>query len=69
MIEHGKIFPRKGMLMGDMLGAKITVTSMPSSAYDHEILDWDVPSINASAGSTRIRVRIRDVQPEPMLDA
>ena len=48
---------------------QVTVNSKPSIVYNDEILDWDVPSIDAPASSTRIRVRIRDVQAEPMLEA
>ena len=48
---------------------QLTVNSKPSSVYGDEILDWDVPSIDAPVASTRIRVRIRNVEAEPMLDA
>ena len=72
-MERGKLFLRKGLLMADTIGAtvraRVAANNAPSPAYDDEILDWDVPSINVSTESLRIRVRIRDVEAEPMLVA
>ena len=43
-------------------------TSRPSLVHEDEILDWDVPPIDASFPSDTIRVRVRDVEAEAMLD-
>jgi hypothetical protein len=41
----------------------------PSALHENEILDWDVPPIDAPFLSEKIRVRVRDADAEPMLDA
>jgi hypothetical protein len=41
----------------------------PSELNVDEILDWDVPPIDAPFLSETIRVRVRDADAEPMLDA
>lgn len=67
------IFQKKGLLMSKMQVAtvrtQVTVNSKPSSVYKDEILDWDVPLIDAHIACSRIRVRIREAEAEPMLDA
>jgi hypothetical protein len=39
-----------------------------SPALDDELLDWDVPVIDAPHISTTIQVRVREVDAPPMLD-
>ena len=56
-MQLGKLFLRKGFLMGNTpaatVRARVAASNTPSFAYDDEILDWDVPSINASAAPSR----------------
>jgi hypothetical protein len=40
----------------------------PSPVSEDEILDWDTPPIDSLCSSETIRVQVRDVQAEPMLD-
>lgn len=40
----------------------------PSPALDEELLDWDVPVIDAPHISNTIQVRVREVDARPMLD-
>ena len=47
--------------------AKTAENSRPSPVPEDEILDWEVASIDAPFPTDAIRVRIRDVEPEPML--
>ena len=44
------------------------VESKLSAFHEDEILDWDVPPIDAPFLSEKIRVRVRDADAEPMLD-
>ena len=48
--------------------ARIPVSDQPSPLYEDDILDWDVPPLDASFPSDKIQVRVRDLQAEPMLD-
>ena len=72
-MERVKTFQIEGLFTSKMQVAtvrtQLTVNSKPSTVFNDEILDWDIPSIEAPAASTRIRVRIRAAQAEPMLDA
>ena len=54
---------------GVTVRTKFSAMNNPSPVYRDEILDWDVPFIDAPCAATKIRVRIRDVAAEPMLDA
>ena len=46
----------------------IVESNRPSQFHADEILDWDVPTIDAPFLSEKIRVRVRDADAEPMLD-
>lgn len=63
---------KKGLRMSETnagaVRAKIAKDRQSSPVLDEEILDWDVPSINSDLPSDTIRVRVRDVEPEPIQD-
>ena len=71
-MEQGKFLNRKGPNMSESSSAaakaRIPASDQPSPLYLDEILDWDVPSLDVPSPSDTIRVRVRDVPPEPMLD-
>jgi hypothetical protein len=68
-MKYGRIF--KGLNAVSNAVAKtipLVESSRPSLVHEDEILDWDVPTIDAPFPSDKIRVRVRDAEAEPMLD-
>jgi hypothetical protein len=62
MVAHKLYLNRKGRPMSQTGIA-------PAQDPNEEILDWDVPPIvDVARPSDRIPVRVRDAEPEPMLD-
>ena len=68
-MKYGRIF--QGLNAMSNAATKpipLVENSRPPLVSEDEILDWDVPPIDASFPSDTIRVRVRDVEAEAMLD-
>ena len=69
-VERKETVASKESVMSETnLGAaRAKTVSVISPLVEDEILDWDVPPIQISTPSDTIRVRLRDAEPEPILD-